>query len=139
MKNTRAVVMIIVSVVIGLIAVVLASRWVTQQSSLSTSKVVTAAKDLDLGARLSPEMLTVVEWPRASVPQGAFQDLNTLLKDPASLEPRVLKSSLQRGEPVLETRLAPVGTKGGLSAVISEGNRAITVRVNDVVGVAGFT
>ncbi len=139
MKNTRAVVMIIVSVAIGLIAVVLASRWVTQQSSLSTSKVVTAAKDLDLGARLSPEMLTVVEWPRASVPKGAFQDQNMLLKDPTSLEPRVLKSSLQRGEPVLETRLAPVGTKGGLSAVISEGNRAITVRVNDVVGVAGFT
>jgi pilus assembly protein CpaB len=46
--------------------------------------------------------------------------------------------SLQRGEPLTETRLAPIGTKGGLSAVVPEGKRAMTVRVNDVVGVAGF-
>ncbi|HSG00429.1 MAG TPA: Flp pilus assembly protein CpaB, partial [Vicinamibacterales bacterium] len=51
---------------------------------------------------------------------------------------RVLKTSVLRGEPLLESKLAPVGTKGGLSAVISEGRRAITVRVNEVVGVAGF-
>jgi pilus assembly protein CpaB len=50
----------------------------------------------------------------------------------------VLKTSLARGEPVLEAKLSPVGTVGGLSAVINEGKRAITVRVNDVIGVAGF-
>jgi len=44
-----------------------------------------------------------------------------------------------RGEPLTEAKLAPAGTLGGLSALISEGKRAITVRVNDVVGVAGFT
>jgi pilus assembly protein CpaB len=49
-----------------------------------------------------------------------------------------LRATLQQGEPVLESKLAPVGTQGGLSAVISEGKRAITVRVNDVIGVAGF-
>ncbi|HBA08267.1 MAG TPA: Flp pilus assembly protein CpaB, partial [Methylotenera mobilis] len=48
------------------------------------------------------------------------------------------KTSLLRGEPVLESKLAPVGATGGLSAVIGQGNRAMTVRVNDVVGVAGF-
>ena len=46
--------------------------------------------------------------------------------------------ALQRGEPLIESRLAPIGTKGGLSAVVPEGKRAITVRVNDVIGVAGF-
>jgi pilus assembly protein CpaB len=50
----------------------------------------------------------------------------------------VVKTSLLRGEPVLESKLAPLGATGGLSAVIKEGNRAMTVRVNDVVGVAGF-
>jgi pilus assembly protein CpaB len=43
-----------------------------------------------------------------------------------------------RGEPILESKLAPLGATGGLSAVIAKGNRAMTVRVNDVVGVAGF-
>jgi len=50
----------------------------------------------------------------------------------------VVRTSLQRGEPIIDAKLAPVGTKGGLSAVINDGKRAITVRVNDVVGVAGF-
>lgn len=138
MKNTRALVMIIVSLVIGLFAVILASRWIAEQTSLATSKVVVAAKDVDLGTRLTPEMLALVEWPRGSVPAGAIQDQGALLKDPQSQEPRVVKVSVFKGEPVLESKLAPVGTKGGLSAVIKEGKRAITVRVNDVVGVAGF-
>ncbi len=138
MKNTRALVMIVVSLVIGLFAVIMASRWIAQQTSLATSKVVVAAKDVDLGTRLTPEMLTLVEWPRGSVPAGAIQEQSTLLKDPQSQEPRVVKVSVFKGEPILESKLAPVGTKGGLSAVIKEGKRAITVRVNDVVGVAGF-
>jgi pilus assembly protein CpaB len=50
----------------------------------------------------------------------------------------VVLVSFQRGEPLTEARLAPVGAKGGLSAVVPEGRRAMTVRVNDVVGVAGF-
>lgn len=134
MKNTRAIVMIVVSVIIGLAAVVLASRWVAQQAAVATNKVVVAARDIDLGTRLTPEMLKLVEWPSGSIPPGAIQDTNTLLKD----EARVVRVSLTRGEPVLDTKLAPLGTKGGLSAVIKEGKRAITVRVNDVVGVAGF-
>ena len=138
MKNTRAVVMIVVSLVIGLAAVIMASRWMVQQASLATSKVVVAAKDVDLGTRLTPEMLALVEWPRGSVPQGSIEDQAALLKDPQTQEPRVVKVSVFKGEPILESKLAPVGTKGGLSAVIKEGKRAITVRVNDVVGVAGF-
>lgn len=134
MKNTRAIVMMVVSVIIGLAAVVLASRWVAQQATVATNKVVVAARDIDLGTRLTPEMLKLVEWPRGSIPPGAVQDTNTLLKD----EARVVRVSLTRGEPVLDSKLAPLGTKGGLSAVIKEGKRAITVRVNDVVGVAGF-
>jgi pilus assembly protein CpaB len=50
----------------------------------------------------------------------------------------VVKVGVLRGEAILEGKLAPVGTKGGLSAVIASGKRAMTVRVNDVVGVAGF-
>lgn len=134
MKNTRAIVMIVISMIIGLVAVVVASRWVSQQAAVATNKVVVATRDIDLGTRLTPEMLKLVEWPSGSIPPGAIRDTGTLLKD----EARVVRVSLARGEPVLESKLAPLGTKGGLSAVIKEGRRAITVRVNDVVGVAGF-
>lgn len=123
--------MVVIAIVLGLGAVVLASRWVAQQATVASSKVVVAAKDVDLGTRLTPELLKQVDWPTASLPEGA-------VTDPAILDTRVLKTSLLRGEPVLESKLAPLGAKGGLSAVIAEGKRAITVRVNDVIGVAGF-
>lgn len=123
--------MILVSVAIGLGAVVLASRWMSQQANVASSKVVVAAADIDLGTPLTPQMLKVAEWPKGSVPAGATDDIKTL-------DTRVLKTSVSRGEPVLESKLAPLGSTGGLSAVIKEGNRAMTVRVNDVVGVAGF-
>ncbi len=131
MKNLRAVTMMLVAVVLGLVAVVLASRWLLVQSSATTVRVVVAAADVSLGQRLAPDMLTMADWPAGGLPHGA-------LVDPAKLAGRVLKFSLLRGEPVTEAKLAPLGTMGGLSAVITEGKRAITVRVNDVIGVAGF-
>lgn len=131
MKNPRALVMVIISIIIGLGAVVLASRWVNKQATVQSSKVVVAAADVDLGTPLSPQMLKIADWPSGSVPVGAFTDIK-------ALDTRVLKTSVSRGEPVLESKLAPLGATGGLSAVIKEGNRAMTVRVNDVVGVAGF-
>lgn len=131
MKNTRAVVMVIVAVLIGVVAVVLASQWITKQTASSADSVVVARLDVDLGTRLSPEMLKTIPWPSGNVPSGA-------ISNPGELEGRVLKVSVQRDEPLLESKLAPLGTKGGLSAVVAEGKRAITVRVNDVIGVAGF-
>jgi len=131
MKNTRALVMLGVAVLLGALAVTMAARWLGQQSDIATNRVVVAARDIELGSPLTPDMLTSVEWPSGSLPAGA-------LNDPALLANRVVKTTVLRGEPVLESKLAPVGTKGGLSAVIAEGKRAITVKVNEVVGVAGF-
>jgi pilus assembly protein CpaB len=130
--------MIVISIALALAAVMLASRWIMQQTAVATTKVVVASKDIDLGTRLSPDMLQLRDWPSGSIPVGSFENTGVLLKDPQTQTPRVLRSTLQQGEPVLESKLAPVGTQGGLSAVISEGKRAITVRVNDVIGVAGF-
>jgi pilus assembly protein CpaB len=130
MKNKRALAVMAVAILFGLTAVMLASRWLLQQPG-GAGRIVVAAGDINLGQRLTPEMLKLVEWPADSVPKGAFTDLQKLAG-------RVLKSSVLLGEPVSETKLAPTGTLGGLSALIAEGKRAITVRVNDVVGVAGF-
>ncbi len=131
MRNTRALVMVGAAVVAGLIAVIIATQWINQQARLGVSQVVVPATDLQLGSRISEPMLQRVDWPSSSIPPGAFSD-------PKQLDGRVVKTTVLRGEAILESKLAPVGAKGGLSAVVNEGKRAITVRVNDVIGVAGF-
>lgn len=123
--------MLLIATLAGLTAVVFASRWMVSQSSTATTKVVVAATDINLGQRIGPDFLKLTDWPSNSVPPGAYTDIQ-------KLDGRVLKDSLLHGEPVVDAKLTPVGTLGGLSAVIGEGQRAITVRVNDVIGVAGF-
>lgn len=131
MKNRRALLMMALAVLLGLGAVALASRWLLRQTPSTASRIVVAGADISLGQRLTPEMMKTLDWPADSVPRGALHDASRLVG-------RVLKSSVLRDEPLSEAKLAPAGTVGGLSALITEGKRAITVRVNDVVGVAGF-
>jgi len=131
MKNIKAFALLLVAIVLGLAAAVYANAWIGQRSNISANKVVVAAVDIPAGGRIAPEMLTTLDWPSGSLPAGA-------ITDPVKLKERVVKLDVVRGEAIIEGKLAPVGTKGGLSAVIAEGKRAMTVRVNDVVGVAGF-
>jgi pilus assembly protein CpaB len=132
MKGSRAVMLLLLSLVAGVAAMVLAARWLHAQDGQPTgAQVVVATRDVDLGQPLNGSMVQLVAWPTDSVPAGAFPTVE-------AIEGRVLRSQLQKGEPVLEAKLAPVGTKGGLSALIGEGQRAITVKVNEVFGVAGF-
>lgn len=128
--RSRGIPMLLVAVIAGLMAVTLAARWMQRQGS-GGSRIAVAAQDISLGTVISPDMLRLVEWPRGQEPAGARTDL-------AALQGRVITTSLQRGEPVLDSRLAPEGTKGGLVSLVAPGKRAMTVRVNDVVGVAGF-
>ena len=131
MRITRPWIMMSVALIAGLMAVLLASRWLDAKSGSGMTKVAVVSTDISLGQRLTPELVQLVDWPSRSVPPGAFQQIDTL-------DGRVLKTNMLRGEPVLQAKLAPIGTHGGVSAVIGEGKRAITVRVNDVIGVAGF-
>lgn len=131
MRNIKAVGLLLLALLIGLAAAVYASGWVSRQSGIASNRVVVAVVDIELGSKINAQMLATADWPSGSVPPGAFSDLK-------EVQDRVAKVSLLRGEPILEGKLAPVGTLGGLSAVIAAGKRAMTVRVNDVVGVAGF-
>jgi pilus assembly protein CpaB len=131
MRSGRALMMIGAALLAGFVAVVMATQWINSQAQLGVSKVVVLGVDVQLGSRLNPQMLQLADWPSSSVPPGAFSEIK-------ALDGRVVRTSLQRGEAVLESKLAPEGTKGGLSAVVADGKRAITVRVNDVIGVAGF-
>ncbi|TFW27709.1 Flp pilus assembly protein CpaB [Duganella callida] len=131
MRNTRALMMIGVALVLALAAVVVAAQWIAGQSGSNSNKVAVAMLDISMGARLTPELVNMVDWPAGSMPAGAMSDVK-------ALEGRITRGNIQRGEPITESKLAPAGTQGGLSSVVAEGKRAMTVRVNDVVGVAGF-
>jgi pilus assembly protein CpaB len=131
MKNIKAMVLLLLAAALGLAAAFYAAAWTSQRANIASNKVVVAAVDVGPGSKLNAQMLSTVDWPSGSLPIGAIQDIK-------ALEDRVVKVGIVRGEALLEAKLAPVGTKGGLSAVIAEGKRAMTVRVNDVVGVAGF-
>jgi pilus assembly protein CpaB len=131
MKNLKAIGLIVAALVLGLVAAAYATGWVSRQAGVTANKVVVAAVDIEPGSKINAEMLSTIDWPAAAVPSGAF-------KDPKDLQDRIVKLAIVSGEALLERKLAPAGTLGGLSAVIAEGKRAMTVRVNDVVGVAGF-
>ncbi len=131
MKSSRAMAMIGLSLAAGIAAVLLAARWVGEQAAQSTRPVAVAARDLEPGTALTEGMLQRTPWPSGTMPAGVFED-------PKKLAGRVIRSPVFKGEPVLEPKLAPEGTKGGLTAMIQNGKRAISVKVNEVVGVAGF-
>ena len=122
--------MLLIAVVVGLAAVWLAARWMQGQNS-GQGRIAVATVEIPLGSAITPELVRLVEWPQANLPPGNFSEVE-------KLHGRVVTGTVQRGEPLLEARLAAAGTKGGLSAVVPQGKRAMTVRVNDVVGVAGF-
>lgn len=131
MKNKRAIVMMAIAILLGLGAMALASRWLLGHPTTNANRIAVAATEITLGQRLNASMFKLVEWPSASIPKDSFTDL-------AKLDGRVLKTNISVDEAVTEAKLATPGTSGGLSSLIREGNRAITVRVNDVIGVAGF-
>ena len=95
-----------------------------------TTKVVVAAKDIKLGSVLQDADLSTVELA-GSPPKGAILNRQDAVG-------RGVISDIYQGEPVLENRLAPVGAGGGLAATIHPGMRACAIRVDEVVGVAGF-
>jgi pilus assembly protein CpaB len=98
---------------------------------LPTTPVVVAATNLPLGTELRRDDLRVIAWPADAVPEGGF-------KDPQELVGRGLIQAVTQNETVLPSKLAPVGAGAGLPPVIPEGMRALSVRVNDVIGVAGY-
>jgi pilus assembly protein CpaB len=96
-----------------------------------TQPVVVASADLAIGAELKREDLQVVSFPKGSAPEGTFSQ-------PQDIIGRGLIVSLVKNEPVLAAKLASKEAGSGLPPVIPEGMRAVSVRVNEVIGVAGY-
>ncbi len=131
MRKLRPFVMILTSLGIGLAAMTVAAQWLRERGEQQTRPVLVAQHDLSAGTRLDRTMLEVAQWPNGLA-------LPPALSRPEDAEGRVITSALLRGEPLLQAKLAATGETGGLSALLREGRRAVTVKVNEIVGVAGF-
>jgi len=109
---------------------VLLNRPQNAKAAPAASHIVLAAKNLEVGTVLKEEDVQLADWPGAA-PQGATIHVQDLVG-------RGVTTAIYAKEPIIESRLAPKGAGGGLAAMIPPGMRAVAVRVNEVVGVAGF-
>jgi pilus assembly protein CpaB len=132
--NRRLLTILLVAFVIASVCTFLVYRilghMVVASKPISTTRLVAAATDIKLGTVLTASDLTTTEIA-GSTPKGA------ILK-PENAIGRGVISNIYQGEPIVESRLAPPGSGGGLAATIPDGMRACAVKVDDVVGVAGF-
>jgi pilus assembly protein CpaB len=109
---------------------VLQSRTTTAKAAPAGVSIAVAAHDLEVGALLKEEDIILTEWSSA-VPVGATSKID-------DLKGRGVITPIYAKEPLIDSRLAPKGAGGGLASMIPPGYRAVAVRVNEVVGVAGF-
>ncbi len=133
MRNKRFFIVLTGALLFGLLAAISVTRYLSsaQAYSKNLNRVAVAKVAIPLGTKIIAEQLMVVQFPPESTPDGAFDSVEKLAG-------RVAVMNIAPREPVTEARLAPEGTAGGLSAVIPEGYRAMTVKVDDVVGISGF-
>ena len=133
MRNKRLIIALLAAVAFGLVAAISVSQYLArvQTYTKNLNQVVIAKVEIPVGSRIIAEQLAVAQFPRNVTPEGAYTSMDKLLD-------RVAVVRIAAREPVTESRLAPVGAAGGLSSVIPEGFRAMTVKVDEVVGVSGF-
>jgi pilus assembly protein CpaB len=139
--------MIAVAAVFGLLAVYVAQSWLNSQAearlrslqaqrpqAVATMTLVVASRQLRFGNELSASVLREIPWPAEALPQGGFRTI----KDVLAKGKRVVLTAIEANEPVLASKITGQGSRATLSAMLDEGHKAMTIRVNDVDGVAGF-
>jgi pilus assembly protein CpaB len=144
--RTSTIVMIAFAVVFGLLAVFLANAWLNNRAdearrSLEASRkeappartIVVARRPLHFGDVLGTLSLREMAWPEDSLPAGAFSRVSDL-----TATKRIVLMPIQVNEAILASKITGPGERATLSALLHEGMKAVTVRVNDVEGVAGF-
>jgi pilus assembly protein CpaB len=130
----------------GLLAVFVAQSWLNSQAELrmrsleanrkpaTTRTIVVAAKPLRFGNELTSAQLREIAWPDAALPDGSFSKIADVLSEGR----RVALTAIEPNEPVLQSKITGPGQRATLSAMLRDGLKAVTVRVNDVDGVGGF-
>jgi pilus assembly protein CpaB len=133
MRNKRFFIVLVGALIFGVLAAVSVSKYLSsaQAYSKNLNKVAVAKVAIPIGSKIIPEQIMVVQFPKESTPDGAFETAEKLAG-------RVAVTNIAAREPITEARLAPEGTSAGLSAIIPEGYRAMTVKVDDAAGISGF-
>ena len=145
--RSSTIIMIAVAAVFGLLAVFVANTWLNSQAEarlrsldaqkgtpIAANTVVVAARPLRFGNEVTAEALREAPWPDASLPPGAF----TRISDVLARGKRVVLTAIETNEPILAAKITGPGQRATLSALVGEGMKAVTIRVNDVDGVGGF-
>ncbi|MEJ7575686.1 MAG: Flp pilus assembly protein CpaB [Pyrinomonadaceae bacterium] len=133
MRNKRLLIALAGAVVFGLLATMMVTRYLSnaQAYTRSLGNVVVAKFAIPLGTKITAELLTTTPIPQGSMPEGAFNSMEKVVG-------RIAITNIGVREPITDSKLAMEGAAGGLQAVIPEGYRAMTVKVDDVVGISGF-
>jgi pilus assembly protein CpaB len=138
MNRNRILVVVGIALLLAVLASVGAYKFlsgqsrVAEQARLQTVGIVVAVVDIPLGATINPNQVAVSPWPKESYPKDAIADPKVVLG-------RVALRDFFRGEPVIESKLVPLGKSTGLlSLKVPAGMRAFSIKVNEVVGVGGF-
>jgi pilus assembly protein CpaB len=139
-------IMIAVATVFGLLAAFVGQTWLNRQAEarlraleanrkpLSQLTLVVAGRQLRFGNELAPAALKEVPWPEDAIPPGSFKTIRELTASGR----RVVLAAFEVNEPILASKITGSGQRATLSATINSAMKAVTIRVNDVDGVAGF-
>jgi pilus assembly protein CpaB len=120
----------------GGIAAFMARNWLISrtQATATTTTIIAAAKQLPFGTPLTDDAVIEMPWAAKVVPEGSFSSKQALFKDGR----RITLANIQQNEPILNSKVTGPGQRASLSTLIEGDKRAITIRVDDVRGVAGF-
>ena len=137
----KALLLLLIALIIGALVTILISNLLTREvqergteSVMKTTKVLVATADLKTGMRLDKLTVKQVDWPAENLPDGAYTNVGDLLGD----TPPIVLKKINKNEIFLPYKLSPQGARGGLPPKISEDRRAITIKVTEISGVAGF-
>ncbi|MGH9799385.1 MAG: Flp pilus assembly protein CpaB, partial [Blastocatellia bacterium] len=133
--NRRFLIALAGAVVFGLLAIFLAQKYVTQRVQQKIAEdetsVIIATTDIPLGTEINAQQIAVARFKRNLVPEGA-------MRDEGAVKTRIATEDISAKTIVLKKQLAGPGTQPGLSGIIKEGMRSVSVRVDEASGVAGF-
>ena len=146
--RSSTLVMIGFAVLFGLLAVFVAQSWLNSQAdarlksleaqqkhpAVATQTIVVASKPLRFGIELSAQVMHEIPWAEDALPAGAFAKIGDVLTGGK----RVVLAAIEPNEPILAVKITGPGQRATLSALLHEGMKAVTIRVSDVEGVAGF-
>ncbi len=136
-NRARAILFFVLAGLAGVAGIVLFVQYMDRikgalpRAAAQTTPVVVAAMDVPIAVRLEERHLALARWPKDNVPEGSFRELKQVMG-------RTVQQSMVKGEPLLRRRLADEKHGKGMAALVDKGMRAMAVKVDAVVGVAGF-